>query len=53
MTALEALTHTEDFTENQKAVREMVLDGLRDIDAGRTRNCDEFFKDLENRYLNA
>ena len=38
------------FDENQSQVREMVLESYRDIIAGKGRDCNEFFDELEQRY---
>lgn len=44
MTALE---------ENQKNVREMVMESYRDMQAGKGRNYKEFFAEMESRYKDA
>ncbi len=35
--------------ENQKLVREMVMESYQDIAAGKGRDCNEFFEELEKR----
>ncbi|MBQ8325781.1 MAG: hypothetical protein IJX86_01810 [Lachnospiraceae bacterium] len=36
--------------ENQRKVRAMVLESYRDIAAGKGRDCNEFFEELEKKY---
>lgn len=38
--------------ENMEQVREMVLESYHDIAAGKGRECNEFFDELEQRYSN-
>ena len=42
-----------DFYENQMQVRKMVLESYQDIAAGKGRDCNEFFDELEKRYSHA
>lgn len=42
-----------EMEENQKIVRKMVMDSYQDMLAGKGRNCEEFFDELESRYKNA
>lgn len=42
-----------EMEENQKIVREMVLDSYQDMLDGKGRNYKEFFAELESRYVNA
>lgn len=44
---------SNDLEENQKFVREMVLDSRKDIEAGKGRDYREFFEELEKRYYGA
>lgn len=37
---------------NQKQIREMVLDSYHDITAGKGRDCNEFFEELEKTLEN-
>lgn len=39
--------------ENQKKVREIVLDSYQDMLDGKGKNSKDFFADLESRYKNA
>ena len=39
--------------ENQKDVRNMVIDSYHDIKKGKGRDYKEFFAELESRYRNA
>lgn len=50
--AQQALDCRREMDENQKQVREMVMESYRDIAAGKGRNCNEFFEELEKRYSN-
>lgn len=36
--------------ENQKNVREMVMESYRDMQTGKGRDYREFFSEMENRY---
>lgn len=36
--------------ENQKNVREMVMESYRDMQEGKGRNYKEFFSEMESRY---
>lgn len=38
--------------EDQKQIRNMVLESCRDIAAGKGRDCNEFFEELEKRLEN-
>ncbi len=48
MTVVEKLTYEE--IENQRLIRELVLEGLVDIKEGRSRECKEVFDELEEFY---
>ena len=50
--AQQALDYRREIDENQKQVREMVMESYRDIAAGKGRDCNEFFDELEKRYTN-
>ncbi len=41
-----------EIEENQRNVREMVLESYRDIQAGKGRDYKEFFAEMESRYNN-
>ncbi len=51
--AQQAKEYQRALDENQKQVREMVLESYHDIADGKGRDCNEFFDELEKRYLNA
>lgn len=53
MTTVEALRYEEELKENQRTVRQMVMEGIADVKAGRTQDFNEFFDELEKRYQNA
>lgn len=42
-----------EIEENQKNVREMVMESYRDIQTGKGRNYREFFSEMESRYDHA
>ena len=48
----QVLDYRREIDENQKRVREMVMESYRDIAAGKCRDCNEFFEELEKRYNN-
>lgn len=50
--AQQLLDYRREINENQKQVQEMVLESYRDITAGKGRDCNEFFDELEKRYSN-
>ena len=50
--AQQVLNYRREIDENQKQVREMVMESYRDIAAGKGRDCNEFFDELEKRYTN-
>lgn len=50
--APQVLDYRREIDENQKQIREMVMESYRDIAAGKGRDSNEFFDDLEKRYTN-
>lgn len=50
--AQQALDYRREVDENQKQIREMVMESYHDIAAGKGRDCNEFFEELEKRYTN-
>ena len=48
--AQQVLDYRREIDENQKQIREMVMESYRDIAAGKGRDCNEFFEELETRY---
>lgn len=50
--AQQVLDYRREIDENQKQVREMVMESYRDIAAGKGRDCNEFFDELEKKYSN-
>jgi hypothetical protein len=45
--------YKREIDENEKHIREMVLDSYRDIEDGKGRDYNEFFDELEKKYLYA
>lgn len=41
--------YQREINENQKQVRDMVMESYHDIAAGKSRDCNEFFEELEKR----
>lgn len=50
--AQQVLNYHREIEENQKEVREMVMESYHDIATGKGRDCNEFFDELEKRYSN-
>lgn len=48
----QTLDYQKETEENQKRIREMVLDSYHDIAAGKGRDCNEFFEELEKNFDN-
>ena len=48
----QVLDYRKEIDENQRQIREMVMESYRDIAAGKGRDCNEFFEELEKRYTN-
>ncbi|MCI8830671.1 MAG: hypothetical protein HFG43_06750 [Lachnospiraceae bacterium] len=50
--AQQALDYQREIDENQKQIREMVMESYHDMALGKGRDCNEFFEELEKRYSN-
>lgn len=50
--AQQVLDYRREIDENQKQIREMVMESYRDIATGKDRDCNEFFEEIEKRYSN-
>ena len=48
---LKDLDYCREINENQKQVREMAMESHHDIVAGKGRDCNEFFDELEKKYF--
>lgn len=48
MTSAEALAYERELEENQKKVRQLVLDSLEDVKKGKERDFDKVFGEIEN-----
>ncbi len=48
--AQQVLDYRRELNENQRQIREMVMESYWDIAAGKGRDCNEFFDELEKRY---
>jgi len=46
------LQYEQELKENESNIREMVLESVKDIKAGKGRDYNEFFDELEKRYKN-
>lgn len=51
MSPEQVLDYRREIGENQKQIWEMVMKSYQDIAAGKGRNCNEFFDELEKRYI--
>lgn len=49
----EILEYKKETEEYQQQIRKMVMDSYKDISAGKGRDCNEFFDELEKRYSHA
>lgn len=45
------LDYRREIDKNQKQVREMVMESYHDIATGKSRDCNEFFNELEEKYF--
>jgi hypothetical protein len=52
MQTAEALKFRQELDENQKMVRDMVLQSVNDVKAGKGKDYKTFFDELERRYTN-
>ena len=52
MISAEVLAYEKELEENQRTVRQMVLISLEDVRAGKGRDFNEFFDELEKKYQN-
>lgn len=50
--AQQGLDYRREIDENQKQIREMVMESYCDIAERKGRDCNEFFEELEKRYSN-
>ncbi|MCM1188525.1 MAG: hypothetical protein NC541_04415 [bacterium] len=46
------LDYWKEIEENQKQIREMVIESCHSIELGKGRDCNEFFEEMEKRYEN-
>ena len=51
MSPEQVFEYRREIEENQKQIWEMVMKSYQDIAAGKGRNCNEFFDELEKRYI--
>ncbi len=49
--AQQVLDYRKKINENQRQIREMVMESYWDIAAGKGRDCNELFEELEKRYV--
>lgn len=50
--AQQIIDYRNEYDINQQHVREMVMESYNDIAAGKGRDCNEFFDELEKKYSN-
>lgn len=53
MGTVQEIDYERELREDQKAVRKKILESMRDIKAGRGREYNEFFDELERKYTHA
>jgi len=53
MALLNKIDYEKEYLENQTIIRDRILESINDIEAGKGRNFNEFFDELEQRYKNA
>ena len=47
----EAVEYNEAIQDNQKVVRDRILESMKDIETGKGTEHNEFFDKLEKRYI--
>jgi len=53
MEVMRTIDYEQEFKDNQKVVRDRVLESMKGIKAGEGRDYNEFFDELEKKYKNA
>ena len=53
MAVVNVIDYEKEHQENQKVIRDRILESMNDIAKRKGRDSDEFFNELENRYNNA
>jgi len=53
MEMMQTREYREEVQNNQKIVRERILESVKDIETGKGREHNEFFDALEKRYTSA
>jgi len=53
MALANAIDCEKEYQENQKIIRDRILESMNDIAKGKGRDSDDFFDELENRYTHA
>lgn len=48
----QVLDYRREIDGNQKRIRDMVMESYLDVAAGKGRDCNDFFEELEKRYSN-
>lgn len=49
--AEQLLSYSQEVCKNQEEIRGKVMESYRDITLDKGRDCNEFFSELEKRYL--
>ena len=47
---IRAVDYEKEMNENQKAIRDRVLESMSDIKSGKGRDYNDFFDELEKKY---
>lgn len=53
MGAVQAIDYEKELQEEQETVRNRILASMKDIKAGKGRDYNEFFDELEKKYSHA
>jgi len=53
METMRVIDYEQEIKDNQKVIRDRVLESMKDIEAGKGRDYNEFFDELEKKYTNA
>lgn len=53
MEAVRKVDYEDEVRDSQKVIRDRILESMEDIKAGKGRDHNEFFDELEKKYKNA
>ncbi|MCP1101388.1 hypothetical protein M2454_001123 [Aequitasia blattaphilus] len=52
MEEMRAIDCEEEYKDNQKVIRDRILESMNDIKAGKGRDYNDFFDELDGKYKN-